>query len=205
MKRFMQFSIGVFLLLAGTSLLIFSVQPAYGEEEQNPVISDSGEHVVVRYINIDTINAKYLPYLELTEAAEGSLEELYAAYRKNAEDLQNRYAKLQDNVSMGTITTDAAIIEEEAINNGIEQLKQQELRLASLEATAMAKNDSISMDIALYFHDYSKANHIDYVFMYGAGMPIIYANDNMDVTNEVLTELNAAYLAKKKEAGKQKK
>lgn len=195
MKRFMQFSIEMFLLLAGSSLLIFSVQPAYGEEEKNQLSEDSGEHIIIRYVNIDSINANYLPYLELAESAAMSLGEQFETYRKNAEELQNRYAKLQDQVNMGTISTDAAIKEEAAINDGIERLKIQEAELAVLETAAMAENDSISRDIALYFDNYSKTNHIDYVLMYGTGMPIVYANDNLDITDEVLVELNAEYLS----------
>ena len=52
------------------------------------------------------------------------------------------------------------------------------------------------MEIALYFHDYSEKHDVDYVLMYGTGMPIIYANPEYDVTKTVLTELNAQYLAK---------
>ena len=66
----------------------------------------------------------------------------------------------------------------------------------------MPKHDSISQEIALYFDDYSKKHKVDYVLMYGTGMPIIYANEALDVTTAVLTELNAPFIGRARNGGK---
>lgn len=151
----------------------------------------------VLYVNIDSINSNYHAYTELTQEAEGTLQGQYAAYQRKAQDLQNRYAKLQDQVNMGSISTDAATAEEAAINAGMEDLKRMETNLAYLESAAMQKNDAISQEIALYFHDYALSKGIDYIMMYGTGMPIIYANDSLDVTHDVVIALNEEYDARK--------
>lgn len=151
----------------------------------------------VLYVNIDSINSNYHAYTELSQEAEGNMQGQVAAYQRKAQDLQDRYAKLQEQVNMGTIATDAAAAEEAAINAGMDELKRMETNLAYLESAAMQKNDAISGEIALYFHDYALSKGIDYILMYGTGMPIIYANDSLDVTHDVVIALNEEYDARK--------
>ena len=151
----------------------------------------------VLYVNIDSINNNYHAYTELANDANGNLQGQMAAYQRKAQNLQDRYGKLQEQVNMGTISTDAAAAEEAAINAGLEELKRMEANLAYLESAAMQKNDEISAQIALYFEDYAKSKGIDYIMMFGTGMPIIYANDSLDVTYDVVKALNEEYDAAK--------
>ena len=195
MKKFLQFSVGAFLLMSGAALFMLSVQPAYGVRDGIANAADDssgGLHIV--YVNIDTINAHFIPYIELSESAGNDLQQKLDEYQRNAEELQNRYAKLQEQVNMGIISASAAEREEAAINAGLDALKQQEADLAVIEQKAMAANDSISEQIAVYFDDYAKKHNVDYVLLYGTGMPIIYANDRFDITAGVLAEMNAPYL-----------
>lgn len=151
----------------------------------------------VLYVNIDSINNNYHAYTELADNANGNLQGQMAAYQRKAQDLQTRYGTLQEQVNMGTISTEAAAAEEAAINAGLEELKRMEANLAYLESEAMRKNDEISQQIAMYFEGYARAKGIDYIMMYGTGMPIIYANDSLDVTYDVVKALNEEYDAAK--------
>lgn len=151
----------------------------------------------VLYVNIDSINYNYHAYTELANDANGNLQGQMAAYQRKAQDLQTRYGTLQEQVNMGTISTDAAAAEEASINAGLDELKRMEANLAYLESEAMRKNDEISGQIAMYFQDYARAKGIDYIMMYGTGMPIIYANDSLDVTYDVVKALNEEYDAAK--------
>ena len=158
----------------------------------------------VLYVNIDSINKNYHAFSDLADQAGQDLQGQMAAYQRKAANLQERYSKLQDQVNMGTISPEAAEAEEKSINDGLDELKRMETNLAYLESAAMEKNDRISREIALYFHDYALEKGIDYIMMYGTNMPIIYANDSLDVTPDVLGALNAQYDAKKATAPKGK-
>ncbi len=155
----------------------------------------------ILYVNIDSINTNYRAFAELSEEAGSGLQNQMAVYQRKAANLQERYAKLQEQVNMGTIATGDAEKEEAAINAGLDELKRMETNLAYLESAAMQKNDMISQEIALYFREYSMAKGIDYIMMFGTGMPIIYANDSLDVTNDVVNALNLEYDARKAKAG----
>lgn len=151
----------------------------------------------VLYVNIDSINNNYHAYTELAADANNNLNGQMATYQRKAQDLETRYAKLQEQVNMGTISTDAAAAEEAAINAGMDELRRLETNITYLQSAAMQKNDEISAQIAMYFQDYAKAKGIDYIMMYGTGMPIIYANDSLDVTRDVVVALNQEYDAAK--------
>lgn len=151
----------------------------------------------VLYVNIDSINSNYRAFTELAQDAGSSLQNQMAVYQRKAADLQSRYAKLQEQVQAASISADAATKEEAAINAGLEELKRMEANIAYLESSAMQKNDMISQEIATYFQGYAKEKGIDYIMMFGTGMPIIYANDSLDVTPDVIQALNAQYDARK--------
>lgn len=151
----------------------------------------------VLYVNIDSINTNYHAFTELSQEAGSSLQNQMAVYQRKAANLQERYAKLQEQVNMGTIATADAEKEEASINAGLDELKRMETNLAYLESNAMQKNDLISQEIALYFRSYAQEKGIDYIMMFGTGMPIIYANDSLDVTKDVVVALNQEYDARK--------
>lgn len=151
----------------------------------------------VLYVNIDSINSNYHAYTELAADAGNNLDAQMAAYQRKAQNLEQRYATLQDQVNKGTISVEAAAAEEEAIKAGMNELSRMETNIAYLQSEAMKKNDEISTQIAAYFHDYALEKGIDYIMMYGSGMPIIYANDSLDVTPDVVRALNEEYDARK--------
>jgi outer membrane protein len=202
MKPFLQTCIGIALVITSMALMIHAVQPAYGEEQDALSPRMQEDQLKILYVNIDSINQNYLAFASLSQEAGDSLQRLMTQYQELATDMQNRYTKLQEQVNMGTISTDAAEREEKAINEGLDLLKRQETNLAYMESNAMQKNDSISQIIALYLREYCIKRNVDYVMMFGTGMPIIYANDNLDITAEVLKDLNAQYTEdQKKKAG----
>jgi Skp family chaperone for outer membrane proteins len=193
MKKFLQFSIGTFLILTGISFVIASVQPAYGDDQRMHQSETDPDHLRVFYINIDSINAKYKAYTSLADSATRTLNGKMQEYQDLSAQLHDRYTLLQQRVAIGAISAEAAMHEENAISEGLEKLTLREEELARIESAALARNDSISAHIAFYMAGYAEKQKADYVMMYGTGMPIIYANPKFDVTDEVLNTLNAEY------------
>ncbi len=147
----------------------------------------------VLYVNIDSIDRKYEAFADLSKEAGGNVAYLQKQYQKKAIDLQTRYDTYQQKVSMGTISSDEAMKEEAAINAGMEDLKKMEANMASLEGVAMEKNARITNDITTYFKSYSKDKGIDFILAYGGASGVLYANDSLDITSDVLNALNENY------------
>jgi outer membrane protein len=157
----------------------------------------------VLYVNIDTINTKYEAFTDLSKQAGGSYANLQKSYQKKAMDLQSRYDLYQQKVQNGAISSEDAVKEEAALNAGMEEIKNMEARIQALEGTAMEQNARITNDITTYFKTYSKDKGIDYILAYGGASNVLYANDSLDITSDVLEALNENY-RKNKPADKKK-
>jgi outer membrane protein len=155
----------------------------------------------VLYVNIDSIDAKYEAFADLSKEAGGNYAYMQKTYQKKAQDLQQRYDTYQQKIEMKTISSDDAIKEEAAINAGMEELKKMEANISALEGAAMEKNARITNDITTYFKSYSKDKGIDFILAYGGASNVLYANDSLDITADVLNALNENY-RKTKPAGK---
>ena len=147
----------------------------------------------VLYVNVDSIDQKYEAFADLSKEASGDVVYLQKQYQKKALELQQRYDVYQQKIQMQTISGDDAIKEEAAINAGMEDLKKMETRMASLEGAAMEKNARITNDITTYFKSYSKDKGIDFILAYGGASGVLYANDSLDITSDVLNALNENY------------
>lgn len=159
----------------------------------------------VLYVNIDSIDQKYEAFSDLSKEAGNSYAYMQKQYQKKQMDLQQRYDAYQQKIQMQTISGDDAIKEEAAINAGMEELKKMETNLSALENTAMEKNARITNDITTYFKSYSKDKGIDYILAYGGASNVLYANDSLDITNDVLSALNENYRKTKSAAPDKKK
>lgn len=147
----------------------------------------------VLYVNIDTISLKYEAFADLSKEAGGNLSYLQKSYDKKAQELQSRYDVYQQKIQAGAISSDDAAKEEAAITSGMEELKKMENNIAALQGSAMEKNARITDDITTYFKSYSKDKGIDYILSYGGGSNVLYANDSLDITRDVLEALNENY------------
>ena len=159
----------------------------------------------VLYVNIDSIDQKYEAFSDLSKEAGNTYAFKQKQYQKKAMDLQQRYDTYQQKIQMQTISGDDAIKEEAAINAGMEELKKMEADLSVLENSAMEKNARITNDITTYFKEYSKDKHIDYILAYGGASNVLYANDSLDITTDVLNALNENYRKTKPASGKKSK
>ncbi|MDQ3110113.1 MAG: OmpH family outer membrane protein [Bacteroidota bacterium] len=147
----------------------------------------------VLYVNIDTINYNYEAFADLSKEAGGNYAYLQKTYQKKALELQGRYDTYQQKVQMNSISSEDAVKEEAAINAGMEDLKKMETNIATLEGAAMEKNARITNDITTYFKSYSKDKGIDFILAYGGASNVLYANDSLDITKDVLGALNENY------------
>jgi outer membrane protein len=147
----------------------------------------------VLYVNIDTIGAKYEAYADLSVETNSSASYLQKQYDKKAADLQSRYNTYQQNVAKQLLSDNQRETEEAAINAGTEELKKMQDQMTTLENAAMEKNAKITNDITTFFNIYYKAKNIDFILGYGGGAGVLYANDSLNITNDVLKSLNENY------------
>ncbi len=67
-------------------------------------------------------------------------------------------------------------------------------KMEELVAEAKDKNQKILDKVLNYVNTYNKSKHYDYILTYSAAHgPIIYANNSMDITRDILSGLNKEY------------
>jgi outer membrane protein len=147
----------------------------------------------VLYVNIDSIDEKYEAFADLSKEAGGNLQYLNKQYQTKAMDAQQRYDALQQKAAAGAISADDAQKEQDAINKEAEEVQKLEAQINSLQNSAMEKNQIITNQITTYFKEYSKTKGVDFILGYGSSSNVLYANDSLDITEDVLNALNANY------------
>ena len=160
----------------------------------------SGARVV--YVNIDTINRNYLAFAELFEKEGGNLELQYQQYQIRVNNYQRRAQALFANNGLdfgNKYGIDSATKEEKWLQSEERSLANVEKRLAAMQEQAMEKNNIITKEVSTYFKQYSEEKGIDYIVGVGGGTlsPILYSNEKLDITADVLKALNDNYLKRK--------
>jgi len=152
------------------------------------------------YVDIDSVINHYDMYFDIQEelqqklkTSEAQLASKEKAFRKEAEDFQYK-------IDRGLVTrAEAAELQQQlAVKEQELYQLQQQLQYQLAEEGQVAQRKVINA-IMVYFESLEEAK--DYQFVLGAtfGGNILYANDQLNVTQEVTEGLNAAYRAENKE------
>lgn len=137
----------------------------------------------------------------------------YELVKKMRADLQAKGKRLEGEVAaqQQAFEKDAAYFQEQVKKKAISdksaqeiygQLQQNQQKIYALRDryTAELQQSEMDMNVALidsvmnFLKRYNQKYKFDYILGFTKGGNILYANDTLDVTNDVIKELNAAYL-----------
>ncbi len=150
----------------------------------------------IRYIDEVVLFEKYNLAKDIKEAQVRTQSKLVSAQESRAKDLQQLQTQIETKLRNNSYTT------EEQYNADVAQFqkKQQNAQsyLANLERNAaleVSQQQQQLMDsIASYIKIYNKDKHYDAILMKSAGF---YFNPALDITDEIVENLNARYNKKK--------
>jgi len=160
--------------------------------------------VRIAYVNIDTLESQY-EYLktkrkDFEERKKGMSAELERSQRQFQQD----YLAAERKAQAGTLTQ----AEYESTSKRLMQMKQSlESREAALTEKLLAEQDEFNKDLQKrldeFLKEYNKDKHYDYILSHSKAVGfIMLANDQLDITQDVVTGMNELY---KKEAGNETK
>lgn len=160
--------------------------------------------VRIAYVNIDTLESQY-EYLktkrkDFEERKKGMSAELERSQRQFQQD----YLAAERKAQAGTLTQ----AEYESTSKRLMQMKQSlESREAALTEKLLAEQDEFNKDLQKrldeFLKEYNKDKHYDYILSHSKAVGfIMLANDQLDITQDVVTGMNELY---KKEADKETK
>ena len=151
------------------------------------------------YVNLDVLNDKYDYIKDVNKSAKADQQNLENEYQTKAKKLQEDYATFQQKAQQGLLSENQASAEQESLLKRKDDLDQIELKSQSLMEKIQARTDEMNKEMKDYIKEYNKNSNYTYVFAYSAGplSPLLFANDSMDITNDILDGLNEQYKAKK--------
>lgn len=158
----------------------------------------------IAYVNIDTLEAQY-EYLKSKKADfETRKKSMTSELERSQKQLQDDYVSAQRKISAQTMTE----VEAEATSKRLQQMQQSlQSREAALTEQLMKEQDEFNKDLQerldAFLEEYNKDKNFDYILSYSKALGfIMLANDQLDITADVVTGMNELY---KKEGPKENK
>jgi outer membrane protein len=155
-----------------------------------------GDQKIV-YINLDTLQSKYEFIKKLNKDLDSKGRADQARLEAKANELQAEYMKYQQQFQAQTMT------EQQAQDAQMDmERKKQALDLLDQKVTkdytdeAKKAQDRYIDNLNEYLRRRSKEHHYAYVLGYVKGAQIIFANDSLDITKQVVDGLNKEYKSK---------
>lgn len=150
------------------------------------------EGLTVAYVNSDSLLKNYDFFKEMEKKFNDKRDKLNTEYQNRAKGLQTEINNYQQTAGNMTINQQRAV--EEDLRR-----KQQNLMLYQDQLTQQLSqeegdiNSKIYDRVAEYLEDYGKNKNLHLVLTYTKGSGVLYANDSLNITDEVISGLNQRY------------
>jgi outer membrane protein len=188
-----------------TAVALVSVMAACQNKENTPAATTkaTGESAVsnkdqIVYVNSDSLLTKYEYFKDLKAKLDSKSKSAQADMGAKTQAFQREVAQYQQ--SQSTLPADQRAATEQRLAR-----KQQELQAYQQNAGSALQNEQaveqekLYDKVADYLKDYAKTKGYKMVLTYSKGnSAILFADETLDITSEVITGLNDAYKADKK-------
>lgn len=166
-----------------------------------------GMHGRIAYINIDTFQSKYEFFVNEKKALEDRQEKMSNELKRSQKKFQDDYMAAERKAQAGAMTE----AERESTSRRLMQMSESlESRDAALTKQLLAQQDEFNNELRKrlddYLEKYNKDKSFDYVLSYSKQISnILYANDALDITEEVIKGMNEEYRKEQSSSGKDTK
>jgi len=153
--------------------------------------------ISVAFVNNDSILSHYELVKKMRADLEAKGKRLEGEVAAKQQAFEKDAAYFQEQVKKKAISDQSA----QEIYGQLQQNQQKinELRdryAAELQQSEMDMNVALIDSVMNFLKRYNDKYKFDYILGFTKGGNILYANDTLDVTNDVIKELNSAYLQK---------
>lgn len=159
----------------------------------------NGETLKIAYVDIDTLLISYNLWIELNEEMIRKEESVRATLNEKAKTLQTEYEEFEHKLNNNAFATrERAEAEQKRILKKREELEETSERLTNELAIENNKNSVLFRDsINAYIRDYNKEHGYN-IILSRIGDNILYIDNAMNITQEIVDGLNARHEKSKK-------
>jgi len=192
------------VMLAGIIILFilhFSGSGSKGSALSGAIAKANKGAISVAFVNNDSILSNYELVKKMRADLEAKGKRLEGEVAAKQKAFEKDAAYFQEQVAKKAISDQSA----QEIYGQLQQNQQKIYQLrdsyaAELQRSEMDMNVALIDSVMNFLKRYNDKYKFDYILGFTKGGNILYANDTLDVTNDVIKELNAAY--KEKHGGK---
>ncbi|KAA5536783.1 OmpH family outer membrane protein [Taibaiella lutea] len=146
----------------------------------------------IAYVDMDTLQVKYIFLKSKKEELEKKSANLEAELARGGQILQNEAIAFQKKAQSGGFTTQA---EGEAAQQRLQKMQVDlENKRQTLGAQLMKENDAFAKELQdkldKYLLKYNQDKKYDYILSYQKGGSILFANQSLNITEEVAKGMN---------------
>ena len=188
------------VLALGIAILLFLQLkgPANATGNNSSVKSDVSSTVKLGYVDLDSVQEKYLLYKEKMD--------LFEKKKSDADrDLNNAFQRIEneriDFAKRGSSITQAEYENfQRAYQSKMQNLEEQKRILeTNIAQDGMQTMEGLKKSIDDFLMTYNKKQGYSYIFSYSSGLNVLFYKDSANnITNEVVEGLNAEYNKSKK-------
>jgi outer membrane protein len=167
---------------------------------QNSKSASGGDAGSIVYVNGDTLLVKYTYAVDQNKELKSFTDSLQGAFQQRETSFQNNYTTYQkQSSSMSEAQRKQAedvLGQQQQELQQMQQIFQQQMSKKQLDLTTQ-----LSKKVQDFLKDYSAQHHYKLILLYNqliSGTGLLYGDPSIDITNDLIKDLNAAYAKDKK-------
>ena len=154
----------------------------------------------IAYVNIDTLMLYYNMYEDMKNELGGKQKTSEAELNSKSKSFEKKYTDFQNKVQKGLVTRyQAAEMEQELLKQQQDLVKLRDDLSMRLMDEEQVMNRKLLYSITEYLEEFNKEKNYKYIFSNAFGGNILFADNALDITQEVVDGMNAKYLAEQEE------
>ena len=192
MKNNISIGLNVILLIAVIVLYVLHFSDDSDNGENAEVNNAAPIDLAIAYVNSDSLLKNYGFFQELEKQLIDKRDKLNVEYQNRAEGLQKEISNFQSTAGNMTISQ-ARAVEEDLRKKQQNLMMYQEQLGQQLMQQESKMNTELYDKVSDYLHNYGKDKNLQIVLTYTKGSGVLYANEGLDITDQILNGLNEAY------------
>lgn len=176
------------VLLIAVAVLYFKVFGTNQASSGSPLSAPAQNSRVV-YVDSDTLLENYTYFRDLEEQLDKKKDSLERILSAKGQALEREMRDYQEK-GAGMSASERQLREEMLMKKQQALMEERDNLLEKLKTEDAALADSIHIDLMKYMKEFNRSHGYDFILGYTRGGGILFANDSLNVTRQVLEGLN---------------
>lgn len=179
-------------------VLYFSLRSEVKDLSKQPLSLASGNGNIV-YVNMDSLYTKYDEYIDMKTKMVEKQSKMEAELGAKKSNYERSVMDYQDKAKKGLLlSSEMQRIEQQLMGDQQTLVKLSESMQQELAEESRVLNNKLGNNIVEFLKEYNKNSRYQYIFSHLYGGNLLYVNDSLDITKDVIEGLNEKYNKGKK-------